>query len=83
MVLIVERKGKEKTSYYMYDYIYNKEKQRFEKVYVGMTDSTAYNKYLKERRSRGSYCKICGKRYPDTVPEYADKEKFDLCKCFS
>lgn len=82
MVKIVERKGKTKTSYYMYDYMVNLTTKKFQKVYLGMTTHDAYIKHLKEKRMASPYCKTCGKRFEDTIPEYADKTKFDVCRCF-
>jgi len=82
MVKIIEHKGKKKTSYYMYDYILTPETKKYRKIYLGRTTQDAYMKYLKEKRMQSPYCKVCGKRFADTIPEYADKDKFQVCRCF-
>lgn len=83
MPQIIKKEGAEKTSYYIYDYIYDVKKGKFIKKYVGQTNKNLYKKYKKEiaLKQVRDYCQVCGKRREETLPEYYDKVQFDLCGC--
>ena len=81
MVTIIKKKGKTQDLFYVYDYIYDKERKALKRVYIGTADEKAYKEYLNQKSGEDKYCKVCGKRKFNSLPDYLQGYKMKVCEC--